>query len=55
LGIEPYLTASCTEPECGWTADPDGELIGISEEQQLRDKAAQHTTTVAADVRRIVG
>jgi hypothetical protein len=55
VGIEPYLTASCTEPECGWTADPDSELIGISEEQQLRDMAAEHTTTVAAEVRRIVG
>jgi hypothetical protein len=49
---ERYLVAICTEPECGWLDFADPKLIGPTEEQQLRTKAAKHTTTVAADLHR---
>jgi hypothetical protein len=49
--FEPYLMAACTDPECDWQQYSDPKLIGISEEQHLRDKAARHTTAVATGVR----
>jgi hypothetical protein len=49
--FEPYLMAVCTDPECDWEQYSDPKLIGISEEQHLRDRAARHTTAVANGMR----
>ncbi len=49
---EPYLIAICAEPDCGWLEFADPKLIGPSEEEQLRAKAAEHSTRVAADLQR---
>jgi hypothetical protein len=49
---EPYLVAICAEPDCGWLEFADPKLIGPSEEGQLREKAAKHSTRVAADLQR---
>jgi hypothetical protein len=49
--LEPYLHAVCTDPECDWSAYADAKLIGITEEHQLREKAARHTTVTIINVR----
>ena len=52
---EPYLIAVCTDPDCGWLEFADPKLIGPTEEEQLREKAAKHSTSVAADLHRPLG
>lgn len=47
---EPYLVAICADGECGWMEFGDDDVLGPSEEEQLRAKAARHTTNVAREV-----
>ncbi|HZN16582.1 MAG TPA: hypothetical protein VFB84_00020 [Micromonosporaceae bacterium] len=47
-----FYLAICADDECGWTAFADRKLRGPSEEEQVRAKARQHSTNVAADVQR---
>jgi hypothetical protein len=49
---EPYLVAICADDECGWMEFADEDVLDRSEEEQLRAKAAQHTTNVAREVQR---
>lgn len=49
---EPYLVAICADDECGWMEFGDDDVLGQSEEEQLRAKAARHSTNVAREVRR---
>jgi hypothetical protein len=54
-GFEPYLMARCDDPDCDWMAFPDDKLIGVADEDQLRNKAARHTTKIASQVIRPLG
>jgi hypothetical protein len=47
---EPFLVAICADEECGWTEFADDDVLDRSEEDQLRAKAARHTTNIARDV-----
>jgi hypothetical protein len=53
--FEPYLIALCSEPECDWLEFADLKLIGPSEEEQLRTKAATHSTATAPCLQRPLG
>jgi hypothetical protein len=52
---EPHLMAMCSDAGCGWEAFPDDKILGVSEEQQLRELATKYATTVAAEIRRPLG
>jgi hypothetical protein len=49
---EPFLVAICADDECGWMEFADDDVLEQSEEEQLRAKAARHTTNVAREVQR---
>lgn len=49
---EPFLVAICADDECGWMEFADDDVLDQSEEEQLRAKAARHTTNVAREVQR---
>lgn len=49
-GSEPYLVAICADDDCGWSAFADDDVLGRPEEDQVRAKAARHTTNVAREV-----
>lgn len=47
-----YFVAICADDECGWMEFGDDDVLGQSEEEQLRAKAARHSTNVAREVQR---
>lgn len=49
-GDDPFLVAICADDECGWMEFADDDVLDQSEEEELRAKAARHTTNVAAEV-----
>jgi hypothetical protein len=53
--FEPYMIAMCSEPECDWFEFADAKLIGLPEEEQLRSKAAEHSTAIAPGLHRPLG
>jgi len=50
-----YLVARCTDTECGWMELPDKRLTDREQEAQLRQRAARHTSNVAATLVRPLG
>lgn len=51
----PYLAAICSEPGCGWLELADPGHVGAAEEEQLRARAAKHTSTIAPGTMRPLG
>jgi hypothetical protein len=49
---EPYLVAICADDGCNWMEFADDDVLVQSDEEQLRVKAARHTTNVAREVQR---
>jgi hypothetical protein len=49
-GEEPLLHAACTDPSCHWIAFPDRTGLGQPEEDNLREQAGRHTSTVRPGV-----